>query len=125
MHIKKLKPIINISTLEDGRGGIYTFLPETIDIKEWSYIITLKGAERGKHYHKEFDEYIMFVEGSGVYLEVDDNGLVDTMPVASGDCIFIPAYVGHTFKPNADCKAVALITKRWDNCKEPITRVSN
>jgi mannose-6-phosphate isomerase-like protein (cupin superfamily) len=89
MHIKKLKPIINISTLEDGRGGIYTFLPETIDIKEWSYIITLKGAERGKHYHKEFDEYIMFVEGSGVYLEVDDNGLLDTVPVASGDCMLI------------------------------------
>ena len=28
---------------------------------------TFKGSVRGHHYHKEFDEYIMFVEGEGVY----------------------------------------------------------
>ena len=124
MQIIKLTPIINPSTLEDGRGGIYTFIPLDASIKEWSYIVTLKGAERGRHYHKEFDEYIMLVEGSGVYLEVTSEGVVGTMPVAAGDCILIPAHIGHTFKPLEDTKAIALLTKRWDLCKEPISKVS-
>ena len=65
--IIKLDPDINPITVKDGRGIISTYYPQTEDIKEWSYIVTLKGSVRGHHYHKEFDEYIMFVEGEGVY----------------------------------------------------------
>ena len=67
-RIKKLDPEINPVTL-DGRGVIQTFYPESLSIVEWNYIVTLKDAVRGHHYHKEFDEYIMFVEGEGVYTE--------------------------------------------------------
>ena len=66
-RIKKLNPQINPITFKDGRGIIQTYLPEQLDIKEWNYIVTLKGAVRGHHYHKEFDEYIMFVEGCLLY----------------------------------------------------------
>lgn len=122
-RIKKLTPEINPVTFKDGRGIIQTFLPEADTIKEWNYIVTLKGAVRGHHYHKEFDEYIMFVEGEGVYTEVT-LGQEFITPVSAGDCVYLPMYVPHTFYPTADCKMVAMITKKWDDCAEPITRIS-
>ena len=79
---------------------------------------------RGHHLHKEFDEYIMFVEGSGVYTELTDGKELVT-PVATGDCIFIPRLTPHTFYPTSDSKAIALITKKWNDCDEPLTRVNN
>ena len=123
--IIKLDPDINPITVKDGRGIISTFYPQTEDIKEWSYIVTLKGSVRGHHYHKEFDESIMFVEGSGVYTELSEDGKELVTPVATGDCIFIPKFVPHTFYPTADSKAIALITKKWNDCDEPLTRVDN
>ena len=122
--IKKLDPDINPITVKDGRGIISTFYHQTTDIKEWSYIVTLKGSVRGHHLHKEFDEYIMFVEGSGVYTELTEGKELVT-PVATGDCIFIPRYTPHTFYPTSDSKAIALITKKWNDCDEPLTRVDN
>ncbi len=124
-RIIKLDPDINPITVKDGRGIISTFYPQTTDdIKEWSYIVTLKGSVRGHHLHKEFDEYIMFVEGSGVYTELTDGEELVT-PVATGDCIFIPRLTPHTFYPTSDSKAIALITKKWNDCDEPLTRVNN
>ena len=123
--IIKLDPDINPITVKDGRGIISTYYPQTEDIKEWSYIVTLKGSVRGHHYHKEFDEYIMFVEGEGGYTELSEDGKELVTPVASGDCIFIPKHTPHTFYPTADSKAIALITKKWNDCDEPLTRVDN
>jgi mannose-6-phosphate isomerase-like protein (cupin superfamily) len=120
--IIKLNPEINPITFKDGRGIIQTYYPEKDSIVEWNYIVTLKGAVRGHHYHKEFDEYIMFVDGEGVYTELSDTGELVT-PVSSGDCIYIPMGVPHTFYPTADCKMIAMITKRWNDCAEPITRM--
>ena len=119
--IIKLDPDINPITVKDGRGIISTYYPQTEDIKEWSYIVTLKGSVRGHHYHKEFDEYIMFVEGEGVYTEITDGEELVTS-VSAGDCLYLPVNVPHTFYPTADCKMIALLTKQWDKCKEPITR---
>tara|TARA_B100001996_G_scaffold25392_1_gene19585 strand:- start:536 stop:919 length:384 start_codon:yes stop_codon:yes gene_type:complete len=122
-RIIKLDPQINPTTFKDGRGIIQTYLPEQWSIKEWNYIVTLKGAVRGHHYHKEFDEYIMFVEGEGVYTEITNEEELVT-PVSAGDCIYLPMNVPHTFYPTADCKMIALLTKRWDDCDEPITRTT-
>ena len=120
-RIKKLSPDINPITFKDGRGVIQTFYPEQDTVKEWNYIVTLKGAVRGHHYHKEFDEYIMFVEGEGVYTELTD-GKELVAPVSSGDCVYLPMHVPHAFYPTSDCKIIAMITKRWDDCEEPITK---
>lgn len=122
-RIIKLTPEINPLTVKDGRGIIQTFYPEIDSIVEWNYIVTLKGAVRGHHYHKEFDEYIMFVEGEGVYTEIT-NGVELVTPVSAGDCIYLPQGVPHTFYPTADCKMIAMLTKKWNDCKEPITRVT-
>jgi len=126
MSITKLNPSINPTTLADGRGGIYTFLPIYNNIKEWSFIVTNKDSIRGNHFHKEFDEYILFVQGSGLYLELDVTGsVIDIVYMDVGDCIYIPKLTIHTFEPFEDSKAVALLTKEWDKCKEPITKVSS
>ena len=109
MHrIIKLDPQINPITFKDGRGIIQTYLPEEDSIKEWNYIVTLKGSVRGHHYHKEFDEYIMFVEGEGVYTEITKGEELVT-PVSAGDCIYLPMNVPHTFYPTADCKMICLL----------------
>ena len=123
MNIIKLEPSINPATLKDGRGGIFTYLPITDPVAEWNYIVTLKGSERGHHYHKEFDEYIMFMEGEGAYLELHEDSIEEVMPISAGECIFIPKLIPHTFIPMSDCKMLALITKPWDTCEEPITKI--
>ena len=64
----------------------------------------------------------MFVDGEGVYTEITNEKELIT-PVSSGDCIYLPKFVPHTFYPTADCKMIAMITKRWDDCQEPITKV--
>lgn len=121
-RIVKLDPLINPNTFFDGRGGIMTYLPERFSIVEWNYIVTLKGSVRGDHLHKEFDEYILVTDGEGLYTELTDGERLTTY-VSSGDCIYIPMNVPHTFYPSADTKFIALLTKRWDDCDEPITKV--
>lgn len=121
--IQKLNPSINVDTLKDGRGGILTYLPKDEKIAEWNVIVTHKEAVRGHHYHKEFDEYITMVQGAAIYSYLDADKNEHTITVGTGDCIFIPKLIPHTMYPLEDCKMVALLTKKWDDCEEPITRV--
>jgi len=121
-NMRLLKPKVNISTLEDGRGGIFTYLPEGESIREWSYIVTRKDSERGHHRHGEFDEYIMFVKGHGCYLEQIGEEVVVHL-VGPGDCLYIPRNSIHTFKPMEDCQMVVLITKPWTECKLPLEKI--
>lgn len=117
--IKILQPTISDNAV-DHRGAIFSYVPADA-IKEFCYITTRRGVERGHHYHKEFDEYIMFIEGEGIYTEVTNEEELVT-PVSAGDCIYIPLGVPHTFYPTADCKMIGLLTKRWNDCEEPITK---
>ena len=119
-NIKKLDPEINPETVFDGRGGIFTFYPVKGPIVEWSYIVTLKGTQRGHHFHPEFDEHVMFVEGEGVYFELHEDGSETPVPVTPGTSLYIPKGTPHTFIPIADCKMIALITKKWNECDTPI-----
>lgn len=122
-NIKKLDYDINPITVQDGRGAIFTYSPEGKNIVEWSLIYTNKGSTRGHHRHPEFDEYIFFIDGFGVYEEKLDSGKVEIIKVTTGDCIYIPKNTYHTFIPLTDnCKAVALITKKWDECDQAIVK---
>ena len=79
-------------------------IPEQGDpVVEWSFIVTLKGSQRGHHYHKEFDEYIMFVEGNGVYLELQTMVLRSLLLLLLVTVYTFPKNVAHTFIPMADC----------------------
>ena len=122
-RIKRLAPEIAPITYKDGRGVISTFYP-SVPIVEFNLITTHKGAFRGGHFHNEFDEYTLMVTGGGVYVELDgDTELSET--VATGDCLYIPKDVPHVFYPTADTQMVSLLTKRWNECKEPITKVES
>ena len=120
--ISKLHPDINPQTLIDKRGGIFTFYPNEHPICEWSYIITNVNSTRGFHYHKEFDEYILIISGSGIYVEKYADKLIPTY-VSEGDCIFIPRFTPHIYYPATDTKKIAMITKKWNECTEPITKI--
>ena len=68
-----MKPIIKLqssigNSAVDQRGKIFSFLPQQ-DIKEFVYIETIKGYDRGHHYHPEFDEYIVLTKGKGKFVE--------------------------------------------------------
>jgi len=118
--IKLLTPQISDAGL-DSRGSIYSYVPESA-VVEFCYISTGPGSVRGQHQHKEFDEYIMLTEGEGVYIETLPDGSHKKTLIGPGQCVYIPANTYHTFFPVTACKSVSLLTKRWDHCKEPITR---
>ena len=70
MNIKAFKPACNLNTIRDGRGAIFTFVPDQ-PILEWTHQFIKAGKIRGNHCHPEFDEYILLVDGNGVEVEKD------------------------------------------------------
>jgi len=123
----------NLSTIEDGRGGIFTFIPEKA-IVEFSFMITHPGKQRGFHWHPEFDEYVLFTSGTGIYTEwVNDAerakraaAKLSEYPyilMGPGSCIYFPSGCSHTLKAITEVRMVALLTKKWDDCKEALVRV--
>jgi len=104
----------------DDRGKIMPFLPDK-DIKEFVFIETVAGLDRGHHYHPEFDEYIMITSGGGIYYEKIDNNIRE-IPVRAGDCIKIPQGIHHTFIADTITTTVSCLTKKWNDCDNPILR---
>lgn len=120
-RIQLLTPDINDKAV-DHRGAIYSYIPHD-NIVEFVYIDTKAGVTRGHHYHTEFDEYIMLVHGEGIYLEPLEDGTTRKIVMAPGFVVYIPANTSHTFVPLSDCKSVSFLTKRWDDCVNPITPI--
>lgn len=120
MAIEVVKAVCNLNTIKDGRGAIFSFIPDD-PILEWTYQIIKSGKIRGNHYHPEFDEYILLVEGSGVEVERDsETGEELFVPMAPGTCIYIPRGTSHVFMAITDCRSVSFLTKQWKECNEPI-----
>ena len=120
-RIQLLTPDINDKAV-DHRGAIYSYIPFD-SIVEFVYIDTKAGVTRGHHYHTEFDEYIMLVHGEGIYLEPLEDGTTRKIVMAPGFVVYIPVNTPHTFVPLSDCKSVSFLTKRWDDCDNPITPI--
>jgi mannose-6-phosphate isomerase-like protein (cupin superfamily) len=120
MRMKSFKPGCNLNTIRDGRGAIFSFVPDA-PILEWTHQFIKAGKVRGNHCHPEFDEYILLVAGAGVEVEKDsETGAESFIYMNQGECIFIPANTYHVFLAITDCQSVSFLTKRWDDCKEPI-----
>lgn len=119
--IQLLVPDINDKAI-DHRGAIYSFVPFD-KIVEFVYIDTKAGVTRGHHYHTEFNEYILLVHGEGIYLEPLENGTTRKIVMGAGQAIYIPVGAIHTFVPLTDCKAVSMLTKQWNDCKQPIIAI--
>jgi quercetin dioxygenase-like cupin family protein len=122
MAIRRMGYECNPMTLRDGRGGIFTYYPED-PIVEWNLLFTRAGESRGFHYHKEFDEYVLITSGHGTYLGLESDGSESVYKVAAGDCVHFPSGTPHTLYAITDMRMVALLTKRWNDCAEPLTRI--
>jgi len=120
--MRRVEPECNLETVRDGRGGIFTYYPQD-PIVEWNLIFTTAGSARGFHFHKEFDEYILVTAGHGTYVERLGDGSETFVKVAAGDCLHFPTGTAHTVFAITDMRMVALLTKRWSDCDEPITRI--
>jgi dTDP-4-dehydrorhamnose 3,5-epimerase-like enzyme len=120
MKMKSFKPSCNLSTIRDGRGAIFSFVPAA-PIMEWTHQFIKAGKIRGNHCHPEFDEYIMLVDGVGVEVEVDiETGKENFIYMNKGECIYIPRGTYHVFMAISECQSVSFLTKRWDDCERPI-----
>jgi dTDP-4-dehydrorhamnose 3,5-epimerase-like enzyme len=120
MKMKSFKPACNLNTIRDGRGAIFSFVPDQ-PILEFTHQFIKAGKIRGNHSHPEFDEYILLVDGNGVEVEKDtETGEEHFIYMAKGECIYIPRNTSHVFMAITDCQSVSFLTKRWDDCAKPI-----
>ena len=118
--MRVFNPSCNLNTIKDGRGGVFSFVPPA-PIAEWTHQFIKAGNIRGNHYHPEFDEYILLINGSGVEVEKDrKTGKEHFIAMGKGTCIFVPRNTLHVFMAITDCESVSFLTKAWDACKRPI-----
>ena len=118
-EIEIFKPTCNLDTVRDGRGGIFTWVPED-PIVEWNMNIIKERKVRGHHYHPEFVEYFLVVEGEGVHVSKDSEGREKFFLVTKGQCVKIPKNVPHVFYAIKDTTAITFLTKKWDESNPPI-----
>lgn len=118
-EIEVLKPSCNLETVRDGRGGIFSWIPKE-PIVEWNMLLFHPNKIRGNHYHNEFVEYFMVVEGYGVMVSRDEKGKKIFFHLSKGQCLRIPKGVPHAFYAIEYTTAMAFLTKNWDACSPPI-----
>ena len=118
--IELLDASCNISTIKDGRGGIFSWVPED-DIKEWTMLYFTSNNIRGNHYHPEFTEYFLIVSGTVVLVTRDLETKKDiNMIMGSGMCFRTPPGIPHAVYAVTDAVCISFLTKPWDSCKNPI-----
>lgn len=123
-NIEILRSSCNLSTVMDGRGGIFTWLPEE-PILEFNMLYFQPNKIRGNHHHPEFHEYFLIVEGSGVLVTPNPEGGEDlVMHLSKGSCIRTPSGTAHAFHAITPVTAVSMLSKPWDKCQQPIVHQS-
>ena len=58
--VEILKPECNLETVRDGRGGIFTWIPDE-PLVEFNMLYFQPGKTRGFHYHPHFIEYSLVI----------------------------------------------------------------
>ena len=127
MTIKVLHPTCNLDTIKDGRGGILTWLPKE-PILEFNMLFFKPGKTRGFHYHPEFIEYLLCVDGNGVLVTREDkndpkNEKIITL--SKGICTRAEKETYHTVYSITEMTLVAMLTKQWDKSNPPIIKVND
>ena len=119
-NIEVFESSCNITTVQDGRGAIFTWLPKE-PIVEFNLLYFLPNKIRGNHFHPEFIEYFLIVEGSVVMVTKDpETGKEVNMLASKGICFRTPANTPHAVHAITDATCVSLLTKPWDDCQKPI-----
>lgn len=123
MKIEIIKPTCNLQTVRDGRGGIFSWVPQD-KIAEFNLLYFRPGKTRGNHYHNEFNEYFLVVEGEGVMVTKDSQDTPEeVIHMSKGMCARTPVGVAHTFYAITSVTVIAMLSKPWDECKQPIVRM--
>ena len=121
-NIEILESSCNIQTVQDGRGAIFTFLPDQ-PIVEFNLIYFQPNKVRGNHYHPEFMEYFLVVSGTVVMVTKDPKtGEEINMHAGSGVCFCTPPNTPHAIHAVVQSVCIACLTKPWDSCVNPIIR---
>lgn len=119
-NIEIITSSCNISTVQDGRGAIFTWLPDQ-PILEFNLLYFLPNKIRGNHYHPEFVEYFLIVEGSVVMVTTDpETGKEVNMHASRGTCFRTPPGTAHAVHAITDAVCISMLTKPWDACERPI-----
>jgi len=119
-NMEILSSTCNLSTIKDGRGGIFTWVLDE-PIHEFNMLHFHPGKSRGNHYHPEFVEYFLIVEGSIMMITKDpDNGSEIGMLCSKGTCFRTPKGVPHATHAITSATCISLLTKPWDECDKPI-----
>ena len=121
-QIQVIHASCNISTVQDGRGAIFTWVPN-VPIKEFNMVYFLPNKIRGNHYHPEFTEYFLVVDGTVVMVTRDPKtGKEINMQAGRGTCFRTPPGVTHAVHAVTESICISMLSKPWDDCSEPIIR---
>jgi dTDP-4-dehydrorhamnose 3,5-epimerase-like enzyme len=119
-NIEILQSTCNTSTIQDGRGAIFTWLPSE-PIVEFNMLYFLPNKIRGNHFHPEFTEYFLIVDGSVVMVTKDPKtGEEVNMLASKGVCFKTPPNTAHAVHAITESTCISLLTKPWDQCEKPI-----
>lgn len=119
-QIEVLTPICNVSTLKDGRGGIFSWIPQDA-IKEWSLLYFSPDKVRGNHFHPHFVEYFLVIEGSLTLFTRDmTTGKELNALLGPGFCFRTPPRVPHAVHAITSAICVSFLSERWDSVNPPI-----
>jgi|GEM_PF-1105823 len=118
--IEVLPSMCNPSTVLDRRGGIFSWVPPDA-IREFSLLYFRPNKVRGNHYHPEFVEYFLVVDGCGAMMTKDPKDGSDLiLQMSEGTCVRIPKNIPHAFQAITAAKCISLLTKPWDECQPPM-----
>ena len=118
--IEILESMCNLSTIKDGRGGIFSWVPKE-SIKEWSMLYFNSNKVRGNHHHPEFTEYFLVADGAIVLVTRDSHtGKEISMLMGKGMCFRTPPGVPHAVHAIKPSICISFLTKPWDDCENPI-----
>lgn len=119
-NIEVIYPSCNISTVKDGRGGIFTWIPEE-PIVEFNMLYFGPSKVRGNHYHPEFTEYFLVVEGTILMVTKDSKTNSElNMHASKGICFKTPPNTPHAVHAITNTTCISMLSKEWDKSKPPI-----
>ena len=119
-QIEILSASCNISTVQDGRGAIFSWVPNE-NIKEFTMLYFQPNKVRGNHFHPEFAEYFLVADGSVVLLTKDvDTGEELNILCGKGFCFRTPPNTSHAVHALEPSICISFLTKPWEQCDQPI-----
>ena len=127
MAVTIIMPTCNLETVKDGRGGIFTWLPKE-PLVEFNMLYFNPGKVRGFHFHPEFIEYLLVVNGNGTLVYRDDANDKKTekfIHLSKGICTRTDKNTYHTVYAITEMTIVAMLTKRWYHSNPPIIKVED